>query len=68
MRNCWFSSPERGPIGSLWFNTVVLTNDPIKILGMHFSHHSETKTERNFLSIVKKHRILSMYGMQEHLL
>ena len=49
-------------------NTAVLTNDPIKILGMHLSHHGETKTERNFLSTVKKHRILSMYGMQEHLL
>ena len=34
--------------------TVDLINDAIKILGIHFSYHNETKTERNFLSTVKK--------------
>ena len=28
--------------------TVELTNDAVKILGIHFSYHNETKTERNF--------------------
>ena len=48
--------------------TVDLTNDAIKILGIYFSYHNETKTERNFLGTVKKYRTLSMYGIQEHLL
>ena len=34
--------------------TFNLTNDANKILGIHFLYHNETKTERNFLSIVKK--------------
>ena len=46
--------------------TVDLNNDPIEILGIHFSDHNETKTEQNFLSTVKKYRTLSMYGMQEY--
>ena len=48
--------------------TFDLTNDAIKILGIHFLYHNKTKTERNFLSIVKKYRTLSMYGIQEYLL
>ena len=32
--------------------TVDLTNNTIKILGIHFSYHNETKTERNFWSTV----------------
>ena len=47
---------------------VYLINDAIKILGIHFWYHNETKTERNFLSTVKKYRTLSMYGIQEYLL
>ena len=34
--------------------TVDLKNDAIKILGKNFSYHNETKTERDFLSTVKK--------------
>ena len=34
--------------------TVDLTNDAIKILGIHFSYHNGTKAEPNFLSTVKK--------------
>ena len=34
--------------------TVDLTNDAIKILGIHLLYHNEIKTERNFLSTVKK--------------
>ena len=43
--------------------------DAIKILGIHFSYHNENKTERNISSTVKKKpRMLSMYGIQKHLL
>ena len=48
--------------------TVDLTNGAIKILEIHFSYHNEAKTKRNFLSTVKKYRLLSMYGIQEHLI
>ena len=34
--------------------TVDVTSDAIKILGIHFLYHIETKTEKNFLSTVKK--------------
>ena len=45
-----------------------LTNDTIKILGIHFSYHNETKTERNFFSTLKKIQNALKYGIQEHLL
>ena len=31
----------------------------IKILGIHFLYHNETKTEQNFLSTVKRYKMLS---------
>ena len=43
MWNCWFNSSE-------CFKTVDLTNNAIKTVGIHFSCHNETKTERNILS------------------
>ena len=55
-------------IVGLGFKTVDFINETIKLLGIHFSCHNETKTEWNFISTVKKYRRLSIYGIQEHLL
>ena len=50
------------------FKTVDLTNDAIKIPGIHVSYHNETKTEQNFLSTVKQiQNDLNMWNT-EHLL
>ena len=35
---------------------IDLTNDTIKILGMHFSYNKKIQTERNYLTTVKKNQ------------
>ena len=39
--------------------TFELTNDAVKIVGIHFSYHN---------ALLKKYRTLSIYGIQEYLL
>ena len=36
------------------FTNINLTNDTIKILGIHFSYNKKIRTERNYLTTVKK--------------
>ena len=59
MRNCWLSPLKEVLEAVCGLKTADLTNDAMKILGIGFSYHNETKTERNFLSTVKKYRMLS---------
>ena len=54
MRNCWLSPLKEVLEAVCGLKTADLTNDAMKILGIGFSYHNETKTERNFLSTVKK--------------
>ena len=47
--------PLKGVLETFFgLKTVDLTNDTIKILEIPFSYHNETKTEKSFLSTVKK--------------
>ena len=45
----------KGALGALCgMNTVDLTSDSMKILGIHFSYNKELKIERNFIGTVRK--------------
>ena len=51
MRNCWHWRLERGVNG---MEGIDLTNNSIKILGIHFSYNKKFENEENFIKLIKK--------------
>ena len=51
MRNCWHWRLERGVSG---MECIDLTNNSIKILGIHFSYNKKFENEENFIELIKK--------------
>ena len=67
----WYRGQEECPYGTLWCEKISLTNDSIRVLGVHFSYNLKLYVERNFIDCIKKlqdvirvwsMRSLSLYG------
>ena len=41
---------------------IDLTNNSVKILGIHFSYNKKIENEENFIKLIKKLRMFSRFG------
>ena len=54
-------SSLKGVTEAVWLKIVDLSNDTIKILGIHFSYNEKVQMQNNFLTTIKKNTASSSF-------